>query len=116
LDRSLSPEEEDGKALAAMRGRIGDPAQQKAYRSFIAQKDKEARDLILQAIENLQGIKRHFDEVTASSVESVKAVLRTLHFHKGRNVTLSSILKGTAEQVGEFLGLLDQLELLEKGT
>jgi hypothetical protein len=116
LDRSLSPEEEDGKALAAIRGRIGDPAQQKAYRSFIAQKDKEARDLILQAIENLQGIKRHFDEVTASSVESVKAVLRTLHFHKGRNVTLSSILKGTAEQVGEFLGLLDQLELLEKGT
>ncbi len=116
LDRSLSPEEEDGKALAAMRGRIGDLAQQKAYRGFIAQKDKEARDLILQAIEYLQGIKRHFDEVTASSVESVKAVLKTLHFHKGRSVTLSSILKGTAEQIGEFLGLLDQLELLEKGS
>jgi len=117
LDRSLSPEEEDGKALAAMRGRISkDLVQQKAYRGFIAQKDKEARDLILQAVEGLQGIKRHFDEAIGSTVESVKAVLKTLHFHKGRSVTLSSILKSTAEQIGEFLGLLDQLELLEKGS
>jgi hypothetical protein len=116
LDRSLSPEEEDGKALSAMRGRLGDPAQQKAYRGFIAQKDKEARDLILQGSEHLQSIKRHFEEAAASTVESVRVALRTLHFYKGRSVTLSSILKSTAEQIGEFLGLLAQLELLEKGS
>jgi hypothetical protein len=117
LDRSLSPEEEDGKALAAMRGRVGnDLTQQKAYRSFITLKDKEARELILKGIEYLQGIKRHFDEIAASTAESVKAVLKTLHFHRGRSVTLSSILKVSSEQIGEFLGLLDQLELLEKGS
>lgn len=116
LDRSLSPEEEDGKALAAMRGKAADLAQQKAYRGFIAQKDKEADELIHQGIEYLQGIKRSFDEVLASNGESVKAVLRTLHFYRGRNATLASILKGASEQIGEFLGLLDQLELLEKGS
>jgi hypothetical protein len=99
-----------------MLGRLGDPAQQKAYRGFIAQKDKEARDLILQGSEHLQSIKRHLEEAIASTVESVRVALRTLHFHKGRSVTLSSILKSTAEQIGEFLGLLAQLELLEKGS
>jgi hypothetical protein len=117
FDRTLSPEEEDGKALAAMRGRVlNDLPQQKAYRNFIIQKDKEARDLILQGIEYLQGIKRHFDEIMASTVESVKAILKTLHLHRGRNMTISSILKGASEQIGELLGLLDQLEVLEKGS
>ena len=117
LDRSLSPEEEDGKTLAGFRTRITtDLSQQKLYRSFIGQKDKEARDLLEQGTDHLQSIKRHFDETVASPVESVKAILKTLHFSRGRNQTLSALLKSTAEQIGDFLELLRHLSALEKGA
>jgi hypothetical protein len=117
LDRSLSPEEEDGRALTAFRTRITtDLSQQKLYRGFIAQKDKEARDLLEQGIDHLQSIKRHFDETVASPVESVKAILKTLHFSRGRNQTLAALLKSTAELIGDFLELLRQLSTLEKGS
>jgi hypothetical protein len=117
LDRSLSPEEEDGRALAGFRTRVGtDVSQQKLYRGFVSQKDKEARDLLEQGIDHLQSIKRHFDETVASPVESVKAILKTLHYSRGRNQTLASLLKSTAELIGDFLELLRQLSALEKGS
>jgi hypothetical protein len=117
LDRTLSPEEEDGRTLAAFRNRVStDVSQQKLYRGFIAQKDKEARDLLEQGTENLQSIKRHFDETVASPVESVRAILKTLHFSRGRNQTLAALLKSTAESIGDFLELLRQLSALEKGS
>ena len=117
LDRSLSPEEEDGRALTGFRTRITtDLSQQKLYRGFISQKDKEARDLLEQGIDHLQSIKRHFDETVSSPVESVKAILKTLHFSRGRNQTLAALLKSTAELIGNFLELLRQLLALEKGS
>lgn len=117
LDRSLSPEEEDGKTLLQFRNRISaDLTQQKLYRSFVMQKDKEARDLLSQGVEYLQSIRRHFEEIVASPVESVKAVLKTLHFYRGKNQTLSALLKATADLIGEFLDLLNQLLALEKGS
>jgi hypothetical protein len=117
LDRSLSPDEEDGRALTAFRTRIStDSSQQKLYRGFIVQKDKEARDLLEQGIDHLQGIKRHFDETVSSPVESIKAALKTLHFSRGRNQTLAALLKSTAELIGDFLELLRQLSALEKGA
>jgi hypothetical protein len=90
--------------------------QQKQYRSFIAEKDKEARELIDQGIDHLQGIKRIFDELLVSPMENLKAVLRTLHFHKGRNITLSVLLRGTSELIEDFLELLAQLLEIENGV
>jgi hypothetical protein len=117
LDRSLSPEEEDGRALSAFRSRITtDLSQQKLYRGLISQKDKEARDLLEQGTDALQSIKRHFDETVASPVESIKAILKTLHFSRGRNQTLAALLKSTADLIGDFLELLRQLSALEKGA
>lgn len=117
FDRSLSPEEEDGRTLASFRSRFAaDAAQQKLFRSFISQKDKEARDLLEQGIDCLQSIKRQFDDTLSSPAENVRGVLKTLHFSRGRNQTLAALLKSTAEQVGEALELLRQLELLEKGS
>jgi hypothetical protein len=117
LDRTLSPEEEDGRVLAAFRARVStDTSQQKLYRGFVAQKDKEAHNLLEQGIDHLQSIKRHFDETVSSPVESIKAVLKTLHFSRGRNQTLAALLKSTAELIGDFLELLRQLSALEKGS
>ena len=116
MDRSLSPDEEDGRTMMRLRHRLAsDLNQQKLYRAFVAQKDKEARELIAQGQEHLFGIQRVFEELLVNPMESVKAVLRTLHFYKGRNITLSVLLRGAADLIDEFLGLLTQLLELEKG-
>jgi hypothetical protein len=95
---------------------VADPGQQKLYKSLVTQKDKEARDLLEQGSDHLQTIKRHFDDTVGSPAENVKAILKTLHFSRGRNQTLAVLLKSTADQIGDFLELLRQLEVLEKGT
>jgi hypothetical protein len=117
FDRSLSRDEDDGKILMRLRHHLStDLMQQKQYRSFVAQKDREARELVEQGYEHLLGIKRIFEELLVSPMENLKAVLRTLHFYKGKNVTLSVLLRGASELINDFLELLSQLLELEKGT
>ncbi|HEC61972.1 MAG TPA: hypothetical protein ENI27_06920 [bacterium] len=116
-DRSLSPDEDDGKTLMRYRHRIAsDLNQQKMYRSFIIQKDTEANTLLERGEECLIGIKKIFDELVISPMESVKSLLKTLHIHRGKNQTLIHLLKSTSEIIGDFHDLLDQLLVLEKGS
>ncbi len=115
-DRSLSPDEDDGKTLMRYRHRIAsDLNQQKMYRTFILQKDNEAKVLLERGEECLIGIKTIFDELTTSPMESVKSLLKTLHIHRGKNQTLVHLLKITSDLIGDFHDLLDQLLVLEKG-
>jgi hypothetical protein len=117
LDRSLAPDEDDGKTLLRLRHRLStDLNQQKLYRNFVVQKDKEARDLIDQGIEYLIGIKRVYDDLLASPMESIKSALKTLHFFKGKNQTLAGLLRVVSDLVSDFQELLTQLVTLEKGS
>jgi len=117
FDRSLAPDEDDGKTLLRLRHRLEtDLTQQKLYRSFVVQKDKEARELIDQGIEYLIGIKRVYDDLLASPMESIKSALKTLHFFKGKNQTLAGLLRVVSDLVVDFQELLSQLVALEKGS
>jgi hypothetical protein len=117
FDRSLAPDEDDGKALMRYRHRIGnDLSQQRLYRNFVAEKDKEARELFDLGEENLNAIKKILDEVITSPMESVKSILKTLHFHRGKNQTLLNLLKSTSDIIADFSSVMDQLEVLEKGA
>ena len=117
FDRSLSPDEDDGKQLGRYRfSAATDLPLQRSYRAFIVQKDKEARDLIEKAREFLVGIRRIFDEVRTSTFESTRSLLKTLHPYRGRNQTLGQILNARGESIGGFLKLLDQLQEMEKGS
>ncbi len=117
FDRSLAPDEDDGKQLARFRATLAtDLVSQKSYRAFIVQKDREGRDLIEKARESLAGIRRVFDEIRTSTFDTTKATLKTLHVYRGRNQTLGQILTGRSEAIGEFLQLLDQLVDLEQGN
>jgi len=116
FDRSLSPVEEDGKQLARFRANLSaDLASQRGYRGFIIQKDREGRDLIEKARENLEVVRRVFEEVRLSTFENTRSVLKTLHVYRGRNQTLGQIVATRSEAVGAFLRLLDQLLEIEKG-
>lgn len=117
FDRSLAPDEDDGKTLLRLRHRLAtDLNQQKLYRNFVIQKDKEARELLDQGIEYLVGVKRVYDDLLASPMESVKSALKTLHFFKGKNQTLSGLLRVVSDLVVDFQELLSQLVALEKGS
>jgi hypothetical protein len=117
FDRSLSPDEEDGKHLGRYRfSAATDLPLQRSYRGFVIQKDKEARDLIEKAQEFLVGIRRIFDEVRTSTFESTRSLLKTLHMYRGRNQTLGQILNARGEAIGSFLKLLEQLQEMEKGS
>ena len=117
FDRSLAPDEDDGKTLLRLRHRLEtDLNQQKLYRNFVNQKDKEARELLDQGIEYLVGIRRVYDDLLSSPMESIKSALKTLHFFKGKNQTLASLLRMVSDLVVDFQDLLGQLIALEKGS
>jgi len=117
LDRSLAPDEDDGKTLLRLRHRLAtDLTQQKLYRGFVLQKNREARELVDQGMEYLIGIKRVYDDLLTSPMESVKSALKTLHFYKGKNQTLSALLRLTSDLVADFQDLLNQLVALEKDS
>ncbi len=117
FDRSLSPDEDDGKQMSRYRfGVANDLLLQKSYRAFVQQKDREARGLIERTRESLCGVRRIFEEIRTSAFDSTRSLLKTLHVHRGRNQTLGQILNIRSELMGTFLNLLDQLLELEKGT
>jgi hypothetical protein len=116
FDRSLSPDEEDGKQLARFRSNLAtDLLSQKGYRAFIIEKDREGRELIEKAQENLAGVRRIFEEIRLSTFETTRSLLKTLHMYRGRNQTIGQILATRSEAIGTFLRLLDQLVDVEKG-
>lgn len=116
FDRSLAPDEDDGRQLARFRFTIAtDVLVQKSYRAFLLQKDREARDLIEKAVDALGGVKRVFDETRTSAFENIRSLLKTLHAWRGRSQTLGQILNARSEGIAAFLKLLDQLMELEKG-
>ena len=117
FDRSLSSDEDDGKSLRRYRNlRPVDLEEQKLFRSFVAQKNREARDLIHRGGEDLQGIRRTFSDLLVSPVENVKSALKTIHYYRGKTDTLQQILRGNVELMTDFSGLLDQLMAVEKGS
>jgi hypothetical protein len=117
FDRSLSPDEEDGKQLGRFRFSVAtDLLLQKTYRSFVSQKDRDARDLIDKTREFLTGVRKIFDDIRTSTFENTRSLLKTIHLYRGRNQTLGQILNARSEVIGVFLKLLDQVLEIEKGT
>ncbi len=117
FDRSLSEDEEDGKTLVQFRYNLAnDISLQKSYRAFVYQKDREALDLIEKGIEYLMGIKKIFDEMLTSPMESIKSTLKTLHVTRGKSNTLGQILRYRSDNISNFTNVMSQLLDIEKGS
>jgi hypothetical protein len=117
FDRSLSPDEDDGKQMAKARvGLAADLTLQKTWRALVAQKDREARDLIEKAREFLTGVRKIFDDIRTSPMDNTRSLLKTIQLYRGRNQTLGQILNARSEAIGSFQKLLDQLLEIEKGS
>jgi hypothetical protein len=117
FDWSLSPEGEDGKQMGRFRaGLATDLTQQKGYRALVSAKDREARELVDKAREFLGGIRKIYDDIRLSTLENTRSLMKTIQSYRGRNQTLGQILNTRTESIIAFLGLLDQLLEIEKGS
>jgi hypothetical protein len=115
-DRSLSPDEDDGKTLMRLRYNIStDLTHQKLYRSFLADKDRDAQTILEKAVEQFSGFKNLFDEILSGSTEGTQSTLKTIVSYKNRQYTLGQLLQLLAVNVGDFLRLLSQVMEMEKG-
>lgn len=117
FDASLAPEEEEGKALLSFRHNLSsDVVQQRFFKSFVADKDRQARALVERAQVHLAEVVRVLDDTINSPTESLKAVLRTSHLVKGKAQPLASLLTTRRDNLREFLDILDQVLGYEKGS
>ena len=113
-DKSLSPEEEDGKLFHKLRMTLAsEPAQQRMFRSLVIHKNREVKSLIDWGEEALAGLEKIFEELMASSSTTVKIQLNKHYLIKGKSITLVSLLKTRAQHIREFRRLMTQIIKME---
>ncbi len=116
FDTSLSPDEEDGKLFQRIRHSLAsDSTHQRLFRNLVVQKDKEVESLLEKGKESFLGIKKIFDELLSSPMESVKQKLHTHYMVNGRSQSLEELLKNQSNHIDKFHRLLQQLSKIERG-
>ncbi len=113
-DKSLSPENDDGKLFHKLRMSLAaEPAQQRMFRSLVVNKNREVKSLLDWGDEALSGLGRIFEEITASDSNVIKVQLNKHYLLKGKSITLVSLLKTRAEHITEFRRLMAQIIKME---
>jgi hypothetical protein len=113
-DKSLSPEEEDGKLFHKIRMTLAsEPAQQRMFRTLVSRKNKEVKTLVEWGEEALGGLEKIFEELLETSSTTVKVQLNKHYLMKGKSVTLVSLIKRRADHIKEFRRLLSQVLKME---
>jgi len=116
FDKTLSPDEEDGKTLLRLRYNIAsDLTHQKMYRNMISDKDKDAAVLVEKGIENLGGIKTMFDEIIGNPLENTRNSLKTLKTYRTKHYTLEQLLLTVINSISDFLTVIHQVVEMENG-
>lgn len=116
FDHKLSHDEEDGKTLIRVKYNITtDLTHQKLYKSFVSEKDKDARHLIEKGVENLSGLRNIFDETLNSPADNIKESLKTLTPFRGKQQTLANLLNAQSQGLSDFITLINQVLDMEKG-
>ncbi len=110
IDHAMAPQEYDGQTLARLRRNIDrDISQQKAYRAFIAQKQREAFTLIDKALEHLTGMREVFEEVIPLHSQRLDESYRSMRGTKRSR-------EGLKEAVEREIRIMDQMEALVTET
>ena len=113
-DKSLSPEEEDGKIFHKLRMSLAsEPAQQRMFRSMVVHKNREVKALLDWGEEALGGLERILSELESTSLNNLKVELNKHYLIKGRSTTLISIIKSRRKHLQEFRNLLAHVLKME---
>ncbi|MDC7225846.1 MAG: DUF5312 family protein [Spirochaetales bacterium] len=113
-DKSLAPDEEDGKVFHKLRMTlVSDTAQQRMYRSLVVKKNREVKSLIDWGDEALGGLEKIFDELIASEANAIKVQLNKHYLMRGKSITLVSLLKRRSNELRDFRRLMAQITKME---
>jgi hypothetical protein len=117
FDLSLSPEKEDGKQLKRLKFNLSsDLTHQKLYRTMVIQKDREARILMEKGIEVFLELKKVFEELVATPLESISSQLKGLYYAKDNNKSFEDILVDRIARISSFCNLINQIIEIERGN
>ncbi len=113
-DKTLAPDEEDGKLFHKLRmSLVSEPSQQRMFRSLVINKNREVKSLIDWGEEALAGLEKIFEELVASDSNVIKVQLNKHYLVKGKSLTLVSILKKRSAHIRDFRRLLTQIIKIE---
>ena len=114
MDKSLSPEEDEGKMFHKLRMSLAsEPSQQRMYRSLVINKNREVKSLIDWGEEALSGLEKIFSELAASESNVIKVQLNKHYLMRGKSITLVSILKKRSAHIREIRRLTAQIIKME---
>ena len=113
-DKSLAPEQEDGKLFHKLRmTSVSEASQQRMFRTLVINKNREVKSLIDWGEEALAGLEKIFNELISSEANAIKIQLNKHYLMKGKSITLVSILKKRANHLREFRRLMAQIIKME---
>jgi len=108
LDESLSPEQDDGKKFQRLRFESNiDPVQKRVYLSIIAQKDTEARELLMKGRDSQRGIRLLFKEFLENQDSLIQESLGKKYLLQGKVKPLHEVLHQNIIRIE----LLEKIEL-----
>ena len=113
-DKSLAPENEDGKLFHKLRmNLVTEPSQQRMYRSMVINKNREVKSLLEWGEDALRGLEKIFDEIVTTESNSIKIQLNKHYLIKGKSITLVSLLKQRSAHIKEIRRLIAQIVKME---
>lgn len=116
FDYSLSPDSEDGKLFQRLRFTLAqDKSQQRMYRTFVLQKDREVQAILDRGLDAIRGLAGVLDEIVNSRSEAISSQLNNHYYVRGKPLPLQQLLVERRNHLNKFAGLFDQVVKLEKG-
>lgn len=117
FDLTLTPEADDGKLFHKLRqASETDRTQQRAYRVMVAQKDREARQMVVEARDHLHGLREQLENLASDSAEQLHERYRAFDPGAAKRSSLEAVLKERILELQNFTKLINQVLAVEEGA
>jgi len=117
FDERFSPDADDGKNFLRLRYAVEkDKEQHKPYRVFVAQKDREAKELLNKGIEHIQAVYHVFRTLTDEPTTGLEERFAAYEAGSARGNPLANRLASHADTLENFLKLMNQLIAMDEGA
>lgn len=115
FDFTFSPDSDEGKAFFRLRyAGERDVSQARTYGTVVAQKNREARDIVDDAVEHFHGLEAVFRHLISLGSRTIVERYESLT-HVNRNGKLEELLRRNAEAIEKVRNMLNQLIEIEGG-
>jgi hypothetical protein len=116
FDATLAPDADDGKLFHKLRHAMeSDRTQQRAYRVMVTQKDREARQMVVETRDHFHGMRERFEELLSSAAEQLRERYKAFDQNAANRSSLDAVLKERVVELRNFTMLMNQILAVEEG-